>query len=144
MIINIILSTWIAIGLYYKSKRDVEESALYSELLEIQRFSFYDPFLEDKNYTQQWDTLKEKYEKNELNGEELNKFLKYDAFTEIIFNFLYKSFRFYKSEKKLLEFVDFESWLDTHKKCWKNPIQAHSNRKVYGQKMFNMVENWLK
>ena len=79
MIVNIILSTCIAFWLNYKSKKDTLESSLYSELLEIQRYSLYDTFLEDKNYTKQWDTLKERYEKNELNGDETNKFLRYDA-----------------------------------------------------------------
>lgn len=143
MIVNIILSTCIAFWLNYKSKKDTLESSLYSELLEIQRYSLYDTFLEDKNYTKQWDTLKERYEKNELNGDETNKFLRYDAYTEIIFNFICKSMEFYKSEKKLLEFVDFESWIDIHAACWKNPLQAHSNRKVYGDKMFDMVNRWL-
>ena len=50
----------------------------------------------------------------------------------------------YKNEKILLNYVDFKSWVRTHQQCWKNPLQEHSNREVYGKDMYDMVEDWLR
>ena len=57
---------------------------------------------------------------------------------------LLTNFKFYKTEKKLLNYVDFKSWLRIHAKCWQNPLQEHSNREVYGDKLCDMVDRWLK
>lgn len=143
LLLNFIITIGATFYLHCKSKNENLETILHDQLLELQKISLEHPFLEDENYTKQWDLLKEKYDNKELKGEDLDKFIQYDVYTEMLFNFLFKSFDFYKSEKKLLNFVDFESWLDIHAKCWTSPLQPHSNRKVYGQKMFDMVNRWI-
>ena len=144
MLVSLLVTMGTTIFLQVKSNNNTQKEFLDKQLQEIQRLSFYDPFVENENYTNSWVLNKELYNRKELNNEDLNNFLKYDVYTEMIFNFLEMSFKFYKTEKKLLNYVDFKSWLRIHAKCWQNPLQEHSNREVYGDKLCDMVDRWLK
>lgn len=144
MLVSLLVTMGTTIFLQIKSNNNTQKEFLDKQLQEIQRLSFYDPFVENENYTNSWVLNKELYNRKELNNEDLNNFLKYDVYTEMIFNFLEMSFKFYKTEKKLLNYVDFKSWLRIHAKCWQNPLQEHSNREVYGDKLCDMVDRWLK
>jgi hypothetical protein len=142
--ISLVVTTVVTIILQIKSNKNNQKEFLDKQLIELQRMSFYDPFVEDKNFTKNWLELKTKYENKTICEAEKNQFLKYDVYTEMLFNFLEMSCKIYSKEKDLLNYVDFKSWIRTHSECWKNPIDAHSNRDVYGKKIYNMVDDWLK
>lgn len=144
MLLSLIVTMGITVFLQVQSNKGTQKIFLDKQLQEIQRLSFDAPFVEDENYTKTWIANKEKYNKHELNEEDLKCFLKYDVYTEMIFNFLEMSFKFYKTEEKLLNYVDFKSWLRMHFQCWQNPLQEHSNREVYGDELCDMVDKWLK
>lgn len=141
---NLAITTIVTIFLQIKSNNNNKKDTLDQQLIEIQRISFYDPFVEDIQFTNRWDELKENYLKGKLDEETKKQFLKYDVYTEMIFNFLYNSYEFYKKEKKLLNYVTFKEWLNTHKRCWLNPLCEHINRESYGRELYYMVEDWLK
>ena len=101
------------------------------QLIELQKISFYDPFLEDENFTNQWEQMKENYKNETLDKESRKNFLKYDVYTEMLFNFIRMSLDTFKSEKELLKYVDFKDWVRTHSTCWQKPLKEHSNREVY-------------
>lgn len=142
--VSLLVTTIVTIALQLISNRNNQKEFLDKQLIELQRLSFYDPFVEDINYTHQWNYFKEQYNNNGLSQEDLNRFLKYDIYTEMLFNFIEMSLKVYKTEKRLLKYVDFKSWVRTHAECWKNPLEAHSNREVYGDKMCDMIDKWLK
>lgn len=130
--------------LHHLSNINNKKTFLDNQLIELQRLSFYDTFVEDENYTHKWIETKEKYLNKQLSEEEIKKFLKYDVYTEMLFNFIEKALTIYKTEEKLLNYIDFKSWIRTHSECWKNPLQPHSNREVYGDQMCDMIDKWLK
>lgn len=143
-LLNIILTTKITLETFDKSNKDKQKSFLDQQLFELQRLSFYDSFVEDLNFINNWNILKEQYLSNNISEEEKQKFLKYDVYTEMLFNYLRMSLDFYKNEDALLKYVDFKNWIRDHKLCWENPIHEHSNREVYGKDMYDMVEDWLR
>lgn len=130
--------------LHHLSNINNKKTFLDNQLIELQRLSFYDTFVEDENYTHKWVETKEKYLNKQLSEEEIKKFLKYDVYTEMLFNFIEKALIIYKTEEKLLNYIDFKSWVRTHAECWKNPLKEHSNREVYGDNMSDMIDKWLK
>ena len=144
MFIAICFTGWQTWQLYKLSKIEKQKDFLNTQLIELQRMSFYDPFVENENYTNQWNNLLERYKNGELHNIELDNFLKYDVYTEMIYNFIEMSFKIYKTEEDLLNYIDFKSWTRVHAQNWKNPLQAHSNREVYGDKMSDMIDKWLK
>lgn len=130
--------------LHHLSNINNKKTFLDNQLIELQRLSFYDTFVEDENYTHKWVETKEKYLNKQLSEEEIKKFLKYDVYTEMLFNFIEKALTIYKTEEKLLNYIDFKSWIRTHAECWKKPLEEHSNREVYGDNMSDMIDKWLK
>lgn len=143
LIINLIITSAISLYTFFSVNKDKKRSFLDQQLFELQKLSFYDAFVEDENYTKTWNDLKEKYQNNKLEGDNKRDFLKYDVYTEMLFNYLRQSLDFYKNETDLLNYVDFKSWIRNHKECWKNPLHEHSNVEVYGEDMWRLVEKWL-
>lgn len=141
--INLIITTIVTFYLYFKSKTDNQKNTLDSQLIELQRLAFENPYLENENYTNEWNMLREKYVNKEQDWD-VDKFLRYDAYTEMIFNYVEMSLKVYKTEEKLLKYVDFKSWIRNHTQNWQNPLQAHINREVYDDKMCDMIDKWLK
>lgn len=141
---SLAVTTIVTIVIQIRTTQNNQKEFLDKQLIELQRISFYDPFLEDENFTNQWNQMKVNYKSGSLEQRDKEKFLKYDVYTEMLFNFIERSFSIYKNEKKLLNYVDFKSWVRTHQQCWKNPLQEHSNREVYGKDMYYMVEDWLR
>lgn len=143
MFIGIIFAGWQTWKLDKLSKEESKKNFLNNKLFELQRLAFYDPYLEDETFTKRWDEMKAKYLNNELNDDELNKFIKYDIYTEMLFNFVFESLEVYKTREKLENFVEFKSWLNIHKYCWRSPLETNSNKDVYKDKMFNIVNSWI-
>ena len=141
---SLAVTTIVTIVIQIRTTQNNQKEFLDKQLIELQRISFYDPFLEDENFTNQWNQMKVNYKSGSLEQRDKEKFLKYDVYTEMLFNFIERSFSIYKNEKNLLNYVDFKSWVRTHQQCWKNPLQEHSNREVYGKDMYYMVEDWLR
>lgn len=141
---SILVTIGITFWLHHCSNVDNKKTFLDNQLIELQRLSFYDTFVEDENYTHKWLETKKKYLNKQLPEEEIKKFLKYDVYTEMLFNFIERAFSVYKTEEKLLNYIDFKSWIRNHSVCWKNPLQPHSNREVYGDKVCDMIDKWLK
>lgn len=142
--ISFVITTFVTIILQCISNKNNQKEFLDKQLIELQRMSFYDPFVEDEQFTKRWNQLKDGYNKETLGENDKQCFLKYDVYTEMLFNFLEMSCKVYKNEDDLLNYIDFKSWLRTHSECWKNPLQAHSNREVYGKRICDMVDDWLK
>lgn len=142
--ISLVVTTFVTIFIQIRMNQNNQKEFLDNQLIELQRISFYNPFLEDEDFTNQWNQMKEKYKSGELDKESREKILKYDVYTEMIFNFIEMSFKVYKNERDLLNYVDLKSWIRTHQQCWQNPLKSHSNRDVYGKEISDMVDNWIK
>lgn len=144
LVLTIIVSTFSAFWINRNSNINLKKDRLNSILLEIQRLSFSDPFVEDNSYTRQWNKLKDDYQNNRLPEQQKHKLLKYDVYTEMIYNYMELALKVYKTEKELLEYVDFKSWVSTHALNWKNPLKENSNQEVYSKYMCKMIDKWLK
>ncbi len=142
--ISLAVTTIVTIVIQIRTNINNQKEFLDKQLIELQRMSFYDPFVEDEKFTKEWIEYKAKYKNGTISDNEKGQFLKYDVYTEMLFNFLKMSCKVYKKEEDLLNYVDFKSWLRNHSECWKNPLQEHSNRDVYGKAICNMVDDWLK
>ena len=59
---NLVITTIVTICLQVKSNNNNKKDTLDQQLIEIQRISFYDPYVEDMQFTNRWDELKEDYD----------------------------------------------------------------------------------
>ena len=155
MFLGILFTGWQTWNLHNQSKKENRElydlsnleqykTFLNQQLFEIQRLCFQHPHVDNPDYTEQWNDLKKKYKNNELDGRGLDDFLKYDVYTEMIYNYIESSLKVYKTEEELLEYVNFKMWVRNHAQNWSNPLEEHSNRDVYGDAMCDMIDRWIR
>lgn len=141
---NLVVTTVITLYIQNKSAKDSRKTYLDNKLFHLQGMSFEYSFLENEKYICQWNKLKSKYDKGKLSDDETKNFLRYDAYVEMLLNYVVEAFNYYKTEKKLLNYVDFKSWVRPHANCWKNPLSEHSNRDTYGDEFCDMIDRWIK
>lgn len=128
--ISLVVTTIVTIVMQVRMNTNNKKTLLNQQLFEIQRLAFINPHVDNEDYTTQWNDLKNKYQQGMLKDRGLDDFLKYDVYTEMIYNYLEMSISVFKSEKKLLNYVDFKSWINIHAQNWKNPLKEHSNTSI--------------
>jgi len=145
-ILGPVIATIITI-IYYKFRNDFETKQLIEDrLFKIQQLAFKYPYVEDYLFIKTWNDFVEKYRKEQLNDEEnnnLDKYLRYEQYCEMIFNLISFVFDFYKNENKVLQIIDFKSWARAHKDWWNNPIDKYSNKDTYDKKMVDIINKWI-
>lgn len=134
----------VTVIIYRLTQKSAKEIYLYDRLRELQMLTVKYTFLEDEQFIGQWNDLKEKIENNNISADEREKFLRYDSYTEMLFNYVVFVFEYYETEEKVLNFVAFKEWLRPHKLCWENPTKTHSNRDIYDEQICNTIDKWLK
>lgn len=144
IVLNLFLTSGLAYFFHYRATRNSRKKFLADKLFKLQEFSMKYPFLENPTYCKIWDNLKEKFNNNSLTDEEIENFLQYDVYTEMLFNYIEESYNFHKCEKKMLADVDLKSWVRNHAACWKNPLIEHSNHDTYRKEVRELIDNWIK
>lgn len=132
-VISPIIPTIISIILFRINRKIEFRNLIEERLFKIQQIAFEYPFVEDDNFI--------KGEK--MNDKKLSDYLRYEQYCEMIFNLLESAVRFYKTEEKLLKFIDFKSWVRTHRNWWNNPLDEGSNYETYDRKVVDLVRRWL-
>lgn len=144
MLLNIVLLCFVTVWLHFNGQKRASEQEIMTKLENIQKISIKYPYLEEKKYTSSWSEYKKQYINNELTEEDKEKFLRYNAYTELIFNLTEISLSFYKTESNLLNKIDFKSWLRVHKCCWRDPLDEYSNKDIYSVFTNNIIDSWTK
>ncbi len=94
------------------------------------------PYLEDKKFISEWNEKKD-------SGDE--RYLRYDNYCNILFNYLHAVCEYYKYDKKKIEeYVDIKSWIRNHKDNWNNPVDPFENINGYDEKFRNFINSYLK
>lgn len=93
------VTTIVTIVIQIRTTQNNQKEFLDKQLIELQRISFYAPFLEDENFTNQWNQMKVNYKNGNLEQHDKEKFLKYDVYTEMLFNFIERVFVYTKMKK---------------------------------------------
>ena len=145
--LSIIVSTGISIFFYIKNRAFGFENSLNERLFKIQDISFNNPFLENKQFINGWIEFAKKYRNNtKINFQDdlVNKNLQYEQYCEMIFNLISDTYSFNRTEKYLLQNIDFKEWSRTHKDWWQNPLNEHSNHDTYHKNLTKIIDDWIK
>jgi hypothetical protein len=125
-------SSRITLVLYKREKKE----QLISELNHILEIGIEYPYLESKGFTSKWDNL------NCLNDE---KYLRYDMYCNLVFNYLHHVFIHFENDKKSIEnFVDIKTWVRMHKLIWFNPADENENLDGYDEEFRTFINSYLK
>ena len=145
--LSLILSNGLTIFLYLKGRKNSAKENIRDKLFKLQDIVIDKPYLEDFKFVSGWVEFKDKYQSEDSidYDDKLHlKYLQYEQYCEMIFNFASETYGVYENERTVLEQVDFKSWCRVHKVWWNNPLAEHSNHDTYDKGFCQMVDSWLK
>ena len=121
--------------LAYRFKRNDGKAELERELNRILEVGVQYPHFEYEPFTSDWPSHR---------GMDDEKYLRYDIYCNMIFNFLHHVYEFYDGNKKKIEgYVDVKSWVRMHKKNWQNPVDENENVDGYDEPFRQFINSYL-
>lgn len=134
-IISTIIASLIAIVVNYISRRNSSKLELEKELHQIIKYSFDYPYLENEAFISKW---------NQNKNSDEERYLRYDIFCNLIFNYLEKLAKFHNYEsKKIQNDVNARDWVRAHKDAWLNPVSTFENADGYCDKFKSLMNSYL-
>ena len=104
-----------------------EEARLNSELTNILKIQIEYPYLENKQFTNNWSS-----NKVIENDEKQLDYQRYDSYCCMIFNFISQIYELYNGNNTKIEnFFAVVEEVNIHKKWWQNPLNPRDNIEGY-------------
>lgn len=108
---------------------------LNDQLDNIIKLSVQYPYLESPVFAKTW--LENKNSEDE-------KYLRYENYCTLIFNFLERLCKFYNYDKNKIEnHLNVKGWIRIHKDCWDNPSLAYENSDGYETKFKTLIKEYI-
>lgn len=125
------ISTVMTYRLYRKEKKQ----KLNDKLDRILEIGIEYPYVENANFISRW--------VEEKNGQD-EKYLRYDMYCNLMFNFLAALYAHYNGCKEDVEgFVDVKTWVRAHKLNWKHPVDPNENIDGYSPKFREFINSYI-
>ena len=145
--LSLIISNSLSITLYLKNRKNDIKNDIKEKLFKLQDIAINKPYLEDRKFVTGWIKFGDKYRSSEeldYESEQVLKYLQYEQYCEMLFNFASEVYDETKCETKLLNQIDFKTWCRTHKTWWEKPLVEHSNHDTYDKEFTKIVDSWMK
>lgn len=112
-----------------------KRESLENQLDNILKIAIQYPYLEDRAFIESWD------QNRNVNDE---KFLRYEIYTTLLFNYLSRLSLLFKYDKKKIEnMIDIKTWVRDHREYWKNPPKQFENLDGYGENFCNLINKYI-
>jgi hypothetical protein len=144
LLFTLITTTCVSLAIYYRTQRITSRIHLNAILLTLQKIAFQYPYLEDRYFISNWDSLKQQYLSQQSSDQDRVKVLQYEGYCEMLFNYLEGTYIFDKKEVSKQTHVAFKPWTRQHKLWWNNPLEKHSNHDTYSKELCDIIDDWLK
>jgi len=118
-----------------KIEKEKKEDLFAHDLNRIIEIGIEYPYLESRPFTEKW--IQFMHTSDE-------KYLRYDMFCNLIFNYLSQLFDYCEGNKKKVEkFVDVKSWVRLHKYNWLNPVDPNENIDAYSEEFRRFINSYI-
>jgi hypothetical protein len=109
---------------------------LNDQLDNIIKISIQYPYLESLKFTETWNENKESSD---------DKYLRYENYCTLVFNYLERLCEHFNYNKRKLntQSLNIRDWVRAHKQCWKNPSIPYENMESYSEKFKNLINSYL-
>ena len=109
---------------------------LNDQLDNIIKIAIQYPYLESPTFTSTWN--------NNTNSED-EKYLRYENYCILVFNYMERLCQYYKYDKAKIEnHLNIKDWIRVHKDCWLNPSTPFENADGYSKDLKKLIENYIK
>jgi len=134
-IISSIIATITALIVVYKANKHQEKLRLDNELTRIIEISLTYPYLEHQTFINKWPEKR--------NGED-ERYMRYDIFCNLIFNYLEKLFNYYSGDiAKIESELNVRDWVISHKLAWQKPSVMFENIDGYSQEFKTFIGKYI-
>lgn len=135
-LISVGVSTITLIYIMIKTSRDNQKTSLDNQLNEIINISIQYPYLDSRNFANNW-----VYDESQTD----ETLLRYESYCVLVFNYMSKvaDFYCYKIEK-IEKFVAFTDWARMHSKYWNDPKLRYENIDSYDSKFVELINGLIK
>jgi len=112
-----------------------KERGLDAQLDEILKIAIKYPYLESENFTSGW---KHDFDRND------EKYLRYDVYGTLIFNFLARvSHHCHYNKKKIDQYIAIEDWVKLHSLYWSDPTSIVENIDSYNKEFVQLINSFV-
>ena len=113
-------------------KKEKEEK-LVDKLNKILEIAIQYPYMESRPFTSKWVQFKDS---------EDERYLRYDMYCNLIFNYIEDVYTFFDHDKKKIEdFIDdIKFWIRLHKYNWQNPVIESENIDAYKEDFRSFIK----
>lgn len=119
----------------YRFKREDGRADLEKELNRILELGVMYPHFEYAPFTKDWVNQR---------GKDNEKYLRYDIYCNLIFNFLHHVYEYYDGDKEKIEaYVDVKSWIRMHKQNWQHPVDDNENIDGYDKPFRDFINSYI-
>ncbi|WGE67051.1 hypothetical protein NYR77_08680 [Actinobacillus equuli subsp. haemolyticus] len=135
-IVITIVTTIVMEGITSNKQKEENLKGQFNEILKI---SIEHPYLEYKEFCEQWNP-------DSLSGDNFEKYVRYDNYAVLVFNHLEDVCKFYGYDEEKIKdnHVDIKNWLRLHKQIWKKPLGGeYENIDGYSKEFKNFVEKLI-
>jgi hypothetical protein len=131
-LISALTSALVTLGVNKRSeKRNIND-----QLDAILKIAIQYPYVENQSFTSSWMT-------NKNSNEE--KYLRYDIYCTLLFNYLSRVADFYKYDKNKIEnYIAIKDWVRLHKDYWISPLDTFENIDGYDKKFRDLINYYIK
>lgn len=144
-----IISAVVSIITNFILKKIDNKNMLINELHNLMKYSMDYPFLENDYFTKQYNNIANLYRNNNevynCNIEIINRYIQYEIYCEMIFNYINKIYIYYnKKEHKISNFLDVYNWIKRHKQYWFDKINYKESKIGYGGEFVYFIDKIYK
>jgi len=126
--------TSIAINLWITNSS--AKKSLDDQLDAILKIAIEYPYLESERFTNSWISA---FDRND------EKYLRYDVYCTLLFNYLSRVASHYKYKKDKIEaYITIKDWTRLHAKYWNDPTVDYENIDSYDKQFTDLVNAYLK
>lgn len=131
-LISIVTSAGVSLWINkFNNKKKLDE-----QLDNLLKIAIQYPYLESINFANNW--------KSDI-SETDEKYLRYDIYCVMLFNYLQRLSKYYKYNKvKIEDHLAIKSWVRQHATYWNNPSNSYENIDSYEKKFTELINSYLK
>jgi len=115
--------------------RTNKTQAIEKQLDAILKIAIDHPYLESEAFTATWT--------NDFNRND-DKYLRYDVYCTLLFNYLSRVADHYNYNKKKIEnYLAIKDWVKLHGEYWIHPPSTYENIDSYDKRFVNLINSYL-
>jgi hypothetical protein len=131
-----VISSAVATTVAFRINKGNQKKSLDDQLDNILKISIQYPYLESSVFTATW---------NENKNSEDEKYIRYELYCTLVFNFMERLCKFYKfNHKKLSAHINLRDWIRIHKDSWLYPSDPVEHTDGYHPAFRKLIDHYLK